>query len=110
MIAVSCRNRAISPEQDTYADEVRAGRVVSVHIPGPLSAAEIRGLAEATAAAVAEENRTRPPAHLLVAGPCALAVLIGAATNAAGVVCDAVLEWKSLRLPAQARVALSDLA
>jgi hypothetical protein len=67
-----------------YATSVGASRTIELHAPGELDAAGLRGLARHIAATLRHVHSTGAQKHLLLAGPCALAALVGAASNANG--------------------------
>lgn len=84
VLAVSAVPGDLREPLSHYASELGACRTLNLHMPGPLNAREIRALARYVAAALRDVNNTGHPKHLLLAGPQALAVLIGAASNGNG--------------------------
>lgn len=84
VVAVATTIQPLEQSLAVYAREVGAARTMELHAPGELSAADIRGLARHAADQLREVNAGGFEKHLLLAGPVALAVLIGAGSNANG--------------------------
>lgn len=84
VFAVSTTSAGLTAPLDRYASEVGANRTMELHVPSELDADGIRGLARHVAAALRDANGEGRPKHLILAGPAALAVLIGAGANAGG--------------------------
>ncbi len=83
VLAISCRT-GLGDAAERYAAEVGARELISLHVPGLLDDAALRGLARACADQLQQLNHHGIPKHLLVLGPSALAVFAGAAANATG--------------------------
>jgi hypothetical protein len=83
-VALATTRQSLAAPLEQYATTVGAARTLSLHLPGEFDAAGIRGLARHTAPKLREvgQESTRP--HFLMAGPNALAALIGAGSNANG--------------------------
>jgi hypothetical protein len=84
VIAVATTGSSLAGPLAEYARAVGAARTFELHVPRELDAAGIRGLARYVAAKLRDVGRGNEQRHLLLAGPCALAALVGAAANAAG--------------------------
>ncbi len=85
VVAVSCLG-GLGETAAAYADRVEASELVTIHVEGILSPAELRGLASAAAGELRALNNRGMTKHLLLLGPTALAVFIGVASNAVGLV------------------------
>jgi len=85
VIAVAVR-RPIGHALDAYARTIGAGRGYLIEIGSDLDATGIRGLARHIAAEISSVNARGEETHLLLLGPVALALLTGAAANAAGAI------------------------
>jgi hypothetical protein len=83
VLAVSCRD-GLSKVAGRYAADVGARQLIVLHVPGVLDPPALRGLARACARELHLLNSLGVAKHLLILGPSALAVLAGAAANAAG--------------------------
>jgi SMODS-associated and fused to various effectors sensor domain len=83
VIVASCRD-GVPGAAARYASNVAAGRLVTLHVDGLLDDDQVRGLARATADELRAANDRGEDKHLLIVGPAALAILIGAAANACG--------------------------
>jgi len=84
VIAVATTGSSLAGPLVQYARQVHAARTYELHVPRELDAAGMRGLARYVAAKLREVGCGNGQMHLLLAGPCALAALVGAAANAAG--------------------------
>lgn len=84
VVAVATTADGLAGPLRVYTDQVGASRTMELHAPGELDASGIRALARQTSSALRANNATRGETHLLVAGPAALAALVGAGANAAG--------------------------
>ena len=84
VLAVSTKSGPLTKPTGHYAQVVGANRIIEIHTPGELDAAGVRGLARHVAAKIGDLNSAGYETHLLLAGPCALAILVGAAANALG--------------------------
>lgn len=83
VVAVSCRD-GLEEVGTNYAVALGARELISLHHPGLLDAAAVRGLARATARVLRELNNQGVEKHLIMLGPETLAVFAGAAANASG--------------------------
>lgn len=83
VLAVSCGG-PFDKVARRYADEQSASRLVTVHAPGFLDAGQMRSLARTAAGSLRDLNDDGFRKHLLIKGPGALAVMLGAAANASG--------------------------
>jgi hypothetical protein len=83
VVAVSCGD-GLGEAATSYAAELGARELVTLHNPGILDAAEIRALARATARVLRDLSNRGVEKHLIMLGPEALAVFAGAALNASG--------------------------
>lgn len=83
VLAISCRT-SLADAAARYAAEIGARELISLHVPGLLDDAALRGLARACADQLQQLNHRGIPKHLLILGPSALAVFAGAAANATG--------------------------
>ncbi|MDX6602998.1 MAG: hypothetical protein QOF13_2200 [Solirubrobacterales bacterium] len=83
IVAISC-GEPIPGAADRYRESVAGRSVISLHCPGHLSAAQIRGVAQRAARKLGELNDAGREKHLLLRGPASLALLLGASMNAAG--------------------------
>ncbi len=84
VVGVATTAVPLSRALTSYAASVGASRTMELHAPGELDASGLRGVARHVAAALREVGSTGIEKHLLLAGPCALATLIGASSNASG--------------------------
>jgi hypothetical protein len=84
VFAVATTNQPLGPSLDNYAYQHHAGRLISLHVPGRLDPAGIRGLARHVADEARAVGHGGSPRHLLLAGPVSLGLFIGAAWNANG--------------------------
>jgi hypothetical protein len=84
VVAVSTTPDALTAHLQRYADQVGAGQTLDLHVPGQLDADGIRGLAREITGKLREACDNGADKHLLLAGPAALAVLVGAANNGNG--------------------------
>jgi hypothetical protein len=82
VLAVSTTTVSISEPASHYASEVGARAIRHLHVPGEHAAATIRGLARSVAGELRRLNGSTSEKHLLLAGPTALATLVGAGSNA----------------------------
>lgn len=85
VLAVSC-GEAFDKAARRYADEQSASRLVTVHVPGLLDAIQMRSIARKAAVCLRDLNDEGLCKHLLIKGPVAIAVMLGAAFNASGTV------------------------
>lgn len=69
-----------------YADEQSASKLIMLHMPGFLSAAQMRTIVCKAAVCLRNLNDDGLRKHLLLKGPAAIAVMLGAASNASGAV------------------------
>jgi hypothetical protein len=83
VLAVSCRD-GFGQAAHRYAADVDAQELITLHVPGVLPVAALRGLARACARELQLLNGRGVDKHLLLLGPSGLAVLAGAAANASG--------------------------
>jgi len=83
VLAVSCGG-PFDKVARRYADEQSASRLVTLHVPGLLDATQMRSLARQAAGCLRDLNDEGSRKHLLIRGPAALAVMLGAAANASG--------------------------
>jgi hypothetical protein len=84
VVAVATTAAPLTKPLMTYAAEIGASRSLELHVPGELDATGLRGLARHVAAQLRAVNVDGVEKHLLVAGPAALALLVGASSNANG--------------------------
>jgi hypothetical protein len=84
VVAAATTQAPLTNSVAAYAARVGASRTIELHSPGELDAAGLRGLARHIAATLRHIGSTGVEKHLLLAGPCALAALVGAASNANG--------------------------
>jgi hypothetical protein len=84
VVAVSTTDASLAAPLQRYAAAVDAAFTLELHVPGELDGSALRGLARHTAAALRNLQSAQRPKHLLLAGPCALAALVGAGANAGG--------------------------
>lgn len=84
VVAVATTIAPLTKPLAAYAAEVGASRTLELHAPGELDASALRGLARHVAAQLRSVNSDGFAKHLLMAGPCALATLVGAGSNANG--------------------------
>jgi predicted nucleic acid-binding protein len=85
ILAVSTTSHPLTAHALAYARAHGGARLVELHVDeGPLDATSIRGLARHVAAEAYTLNANGSPTHLLLAGPAALAVMVGAASNGNG--------------------------
>jgi hypothetical protein len=70
----------------SYLERINASEVASLHVPGVLSDAQLRGLSRSAAVELRKLNNRGLSKRLILLGPTALAVFAGAASNAIGVV------------------------
>lgn len=94
VLAVSCGG-PFEEAAGRYAEEQAASRLVELHIPGLLDAAQMRSLAREAAGCLRDLNDGGFRKHLLIKGPEAVAVMLGAASNASGPV--TVPFWDGIR-------------
>lgn len=83
VVAASCLTDPGRSVQE-YSKRVGASEVVSLHVPGILSEAQLRGLARRAADELRELNSRGLRKRLILLGPTALAVFAGIASNAVG--------------------------
>jgi len=83
VIAISC-GRPLQHSATHYADTVGASELVALHVDGMLDARLIRGVASKGAEILRELSDRGRQKHLLILGPSALAMALGAASNAVG--------------------------
>lgn len=101
VVAVSCLD-GFGRAAERYAAEVGASELVTLHVPGILGSAALRGLAQAAASELRNLNNRGVEKHLLILGPVVLAVLIGMDANASGpVTCPF---WQGSRYGSPVRV------
>lgn len=83
VVAVSCLTGP-GRSAEEYSERVNASEVASLHVPGILSEAQLRGLARRAADELRELNNRGLRKRLILLGPTALAVFAGVACNAVG--------------------------
>jgi len=83
VVAVSCQD-GFGEAAIHYAALVDACELVTLHKPGQLTDAELRGLGRQCARELRSLNNRGLDKHLLMLGPVALAVFAGVAANASG--------------------------
>lgn len=83
VLAVSCVG-PLDEAAKRYAEEQSASRLVTLHVPGLLDATQMRSLAREAAGCLRDLNDEGFRKHLLIKGPEAVAVMLGAASNASG--------------------------
>ncbi len=83
VLAVSCRD-GLGKAAQRYATDVGARELITLHVPGVLTAPALRGLARACARELQSVNGRGVEKHLLLLGPSGLAVFAGVAANASG--------------------------
>lgn len=83
VVAVGVR-RPLGEALDAYAERIGAGKGLLLEVDRFLEPAEIRGLGRLIAAELGRLNELGVEKHLLLLGPAALAMLIGAGANATG--------------------------
>jgi len=83
VVAVSCLS-GLGEAAQRYAAEVDARELITLHVAGVLSSAELRTLARGCANELRNLNNRSLDKHLLILGPAALAVFAGASANATG--------------------------
>jgi hypothetical protein len=84
VLAVSTTPHPLTAHLQRYADQLDAGKTLDLHVPGQLDADGLRGLAREITGTLREVCDDGADKHLLLAGPVALAVLVGAANNGNG--------------------------
>jgi len=84
VVAVATTAEGLACPLGAYVNQVCASRTLELHMPGELDAPSIRALARHTASALRASNAAGHETHLLLAGPAALAALVGTSANAAG--------------------------
>jgi hypothetical protein len=84
VFSVATTDIALDRALEAYAQQQQAARTFSIHAPGMLDPAGVRGLARDIAEKVRAVGHNGFPRHLLIAGPVSLALLVGAAWNANG--------------------------
>jgi hypothetical protein len=84
VIAVSTTADPLTEAFEAYAREHHAARLITLHAPGELDAAGVRGLARHVAAKIRGVPGDGNERHLLLAGPVSLATFIGAGSNGNG--------------------------
>jgi hypothetical protein len=84
LFAIATTTTRLDQALDSYTHEHQAGRTLTLHVPGQLDAAGVRGLARHVGEKIRTVGTDGYPRHLLLAGPVSLATFIGAASNANG--------------------------
>lgn len=83
VLAVSCGS-PFDKVARRYAAEQSASQLVILHAPGLLDARQMRAMARKAAGCLEDLNCHGVNKHLLIKGPVAMAVMMGAASNASG--------------------------
>lgn len=86
VVAVSTAEHPPGASADRYARTVGARETLELHAPGPHDAPSLRGIARRTASKLRELALAGADKHLLITGPLALGVLLGAYSNANGAI------------------------
>jgi len=84
VVAVATTAAPLTRPLRAYAAEIGASKSLELLVPGELDASGLRGLARHVAAQLRATNAEGVEKHLLMAGPAALALLVGASSNANG--------------------------
>jgi hypothetical protein len=84
VVAVATTASPLTKPLAEYSARTDASRTLELHVPGELDAPGVRGLARYVAEQLRAVNADGADKHLLMAGPCVLAALVGAASNANG--------------------------
>lgn len=85
VVAVSCKD-SLRRSACRYAEDISASELVMFHEPGLIDARRLRALARRGADELRALNNRGKEKHLLIRGPTSLAAMIGAASNACGLV------------------------
>jgi hypothetical protein len=84
VVAVSTTPHPLTGPLRGYAEQVRARRTLELHLPRQLDAEGVRGLGRHIAVTLRQVNNVGQQKHLLLAGPAALAMVVGAGANGSG--------------------------